>query len=386
MSRSEKSVKDSCMELQPDSSHTPQEKISQFISHVMTAVSSCSLYSEKHPVVAEFAGKMLALADELYAEDSLNFTLVGESFIVNDVPFVEKGLHIANFIKRFRKKKIDKVVFKKAPDLEEMTGFIIGMASREKVASTAHVSVGIVEVRLRGADATPASLLDDGISKVRETLHGVSRFRQLDMIGLEDAVVDFLAVLKKELNVLRIVSPVKSHNEYTYVHATNVSVLSIFQAEVLGFTGEALRDIGLAGLLHDVGKIFVTNTILDKPGKLDAGEWDDMKKHPVYGAMYLAKLSAASPLAAIVAFEHHMKFNGSGYPDTKRIGKKQHIVSQIVAIADFFDALRTERPYRKTLEVPLIAKMLQEGAGKDFNPELVGSFLVSLGEVMGREQ
>jgi len=370
------------MEQQINSKATPHEKISQFISYVITAVSSCSLYSEKHPVVSEFAGKALALADDgLYANDNLNFTLVGESFIVNDVPFVEKGLHIDNFIRRLRKKKIDRIVFRKSPDLTEMTGFIIGMASRERVASTGHVSVGIVEVRLKSGDATPAALLDGGISKVREALTGVSRFRELDMIGLEDAVIDFLSVLKKELNVLRIVSPVKTHNEYTYVHATNVSVLSIFQAEVLGFTGEALRDIGLAGLLHDVGKIFVANTILDKPGKLDAGEWDDMKKHPVYGAMYLSKLSAASPLAALVAFEHHMKFNGSGYPDTKRIGKNQHIVSQIVAIADFFDALRTERPYRKTLEVPLIAKMLQEGAGKDFNPVLVESFLSSLAHV-----
>lgn len=349
----------------------------------MTAVSSCSLYSKKHPVVREFAIKALALVDELYTNDTLHFTIVGESFIVNDVPFIEKGVHIANFIKRLGKKKIDRIVFMKPPDLEEMTDFITGMASRDKMSSTAHISVGIIEVRLASGDAPPAALLDDGISKVRETLLGVSRFRELDMIGLEDAVVDFLAVLKKELNVLQIMRPVKTHNEYTYVHATNVSVLSIFLAEVLGFAGEALKDIGMAGLLHDVGKIFVANTILDKQGKLDAGEWDDMKKHPVYGALYLSKLSAASPLAAIVAFEHHMKFNGGGYPDTKKIGKNQHIVSQIVAIADFFDALRTERPYRKSLEVPLIAQMLQEGAGKDFNPELVESFLLSLAEVTG---
>jgi HD-GYP domain-containing protein (c-di-GMP phosphodiesterase class II) len=154
---------------------------------------------------------------------------------------------------------------------------------------------------------------------------------------------------------------------------------------VLGFTGEAGRDIGLAGLLHDVGKLFVTNTILDKPGKLDPDEWHDMQQHPVYGAMYLSRMSAAPPLASIVAFEHHLKYDGSGYPDTKRRGKDQHFVSQIVSIADFFDALRTERPYRETLEVPLIAKIMREGAGKDFNPVLVGSFLSSLAAVTGGE-
>jgi HD-GYP domain-containing protein (c-di-GMP phosphodiesterase class II) len=344
----------------------------------MTAISSCSLYSEKHPVVKEFSSRALDLISGLYVNDIMNFTVIGNSIIFNEVPFVEKGIHIINFIKRLKRKKIDKIIIKKAPDVDEVTSFIISMASKEKVPSTAHISVGIIEVRLKNAGEDAAALLGSGISKVRETFQGISRFKQLDIIGLEDAVIDFLAVLKNELNVLRMVSPVKSHNEYTYVHATNVSVLTIFQAETLGFRGENLRDIGLAGLLHDVGKMFVSNAVLDKQGKLDENEWDEMKKHPAYGALYLSKLPETPSLAAIVAFEHHMKFNGTGYPDTRRSGKNQHIVSQMVAIADFFDALRTERPYRKPMEVPVIVRMINEGTGKDFNPVLVENFLSSL--------
>jgi len=356
----------------------PPEKISELISHIMTAVSSCSLYTENHPVVKEYSSQALNLISELYVEDVLHFTVIGDSIMFNDVPFVEKGVHITSFIKRLRRKKIDKIIIKKAPEIEEIVSLVTGLASKEKVPSSSHISIGIIEVRLKGSGEDSAALLESGIAKVRETFQGVSRFRKLDMVGLEDAVIDFLAVLKKELSVLRMVSPVKSHNEYTYVHASNVSVLTIFQAEALGFKGETLRDIGLAGLLHDVGKMFVSNVVLDKQGTLNDDEWDEMKHHPVFGALYLSKLPETPPLAAIAAFEHHMKFNGTGYPDTKRSGRNQHIVSQMVAISDFFDALRTERPYRKSMGVPAIIRLMTEGVGKDFNPMLVENFVTSL--------
>ncbi|MDA8084804.1 MAG: HD domain-containing protein [Nitrospiraceae bacterium] len=361
--------------------HPPPDRISELISCLMTAISSCGLYSAKHPVVREFSARAFGIIEEFCSHGDVHVTLIGESVIFNDVPFIERKVHIVNFIRRLRRKKIDKIIFSKTPDLSEMDAFVIGMASGGKVPSTGHISVGVVEVRLKNPGDTADALLDGGLSRVRETFQGVSRFRELDMVGLEDAVIDFLGVLKKEMNILRIVGPVKTHNEYTYVHATNVSVLSIFQAERLGFPQETLRDIGLAGLLHDVGKMFVTNEVLDKKGKLDECEWTEMKKHPVYGALYLARLSEAPPLAAIVAFEHHMKFNGTGYPETKRTGKTQHIVSQIVAISDFFDALRTTRPYRKPLEVPAISRMMREGMGTDFNPVLVEKFLASLEQI-----
>ncbi len=92
------------------------------------------------------------------------------------------------------------------------------------------------------------------------------------------------------------------------------------------------------------------------------------------------------PLTIIAAFEHHMKFDGSGYPETRRWGRKQHIVSQMVAIADFFDALRSERPYRKALDLQATSRLLKEGAGKEFNPFLVDNFLSSVRRVTGTFQ
>jgi len=198
---------------------------------------------------------------------------------------------------------------------------------------------------------------------------------------LEDAVVGFILALKTESNVLHMISPVKSFSEYTYVHAANVSILTIFQAESLGLSGEALYDIGLAGLLHDMGKMFISKDILDKNSRLTEGEWREIRKHPVLGATYLATMERIPKIAVVAAFEHHMKFDGTGYPDTHRRGRRQHMVSQLVAIADFFDALRTERPYRRTLDLRDIVLLLKESAGKDFNPLLINNFLKALDKI-----
>ena len=359
-----------------------EEIVSKLISHMMTAISSCALYSETHPVFKEFSGKALKCIKELYRDDSFSLLTLENSLIFNDIPFAGKGMHINSFFKSLKKKKIEKILFRNGLEIEELQKFLVGMASRDVISSSPHLSVGIVEVKFKSLEGDVSTLMNDGISKFQEVCHGISRFKRLDMVGLEDAVISFISTVKKEMNVLRIVSPVKNYNEYTYVHAANVSVLTIFQAESLGMKGEILHDIGLAGLLHDVGKMFVSSAVLDKQSKLDDKEWADMKKHPIHGALYLSKLQDVPPLTIIAAFEHHMKFDGSGYPETRRCGRKQHIVSQMVAIADFFDALRTERPYRKPLDVPSIVGLMRAGVGKDFNPVLVDSFLLSLTKVV----
>jgi HD-GYP domain-containing protein (c-di-GMP phosphodiesterase class II) len=111
------------------------------------------------------------------------------------------------------------------------------------------------------------------------------------------------------------------------------------------------------------------------------GEWFEIKMHPLRGALYLSKLPDIPPLAVITAFEHHMKFDGSGYPQTKRNGRKPHIVSQMLAISDFFDALRTERPYRRSLDAAAIFELIRNGAGKEFNPVLADNFLTAVGNI-----
>ncbi|MCL5024364.1 MAG: HD domain-containing protein [Nitrospirae bacterium] len=318
------------------------------------------------------------MAEELYSDDTLTLTLLGDSLVFNNSPVTDKGTHISSLKRRLKRKGIEKIVLKKGLGIEEFKKFIAGVASTEKVVSSPHLSVGMVEVRFNSAGTDVSALINENIAKVKGLCQGIAKFRRLDIVSLEDAVTGFITTLKKETNVLRVVSPMKSYSEYTYVHATNVSVLAIFQAEALGMKGENLHDVGLAGLLHDVGKLFVSKEVLEKVTKLDLEEWNAIKTHPVFGARYLATLSDVPKLALIAAFEHHMKFDGSGYPETKRRRNHQHIISQIVAIADFFDALRTERPYRRALESPKVVQLMKEATARDFNPLLVDNFVGAL--------
>ncbi|MEW6108283.1 MAG: HD domain-containing phosphohydrolase [Nitrospirota bacterium] len=351
----------------------------ELISNIMTAISNCSLYSKEHPAVFSLSEKSISIMESLYRDDALSFTILGDGLIINEEPINDKTIHVNNFMKKLKRKGIEKIVIKNGVLAEELKEFISEIAVSEKISGNyPHISSGIVEVRLGGGGYRIDEVMSENISKVQEVYQGVSRFKRLDMVGLEDVVISFIATLKQEANILRLVSPIKLHSEYTFAHNTNVAVLSIFQAEVLGIRSEVLHDIGLAGLLHDIGKMFVTKDVLEKKTRLDNREWEEMKKHPLYGAMYLATLPDVPKLAMIAAYEHHLKFDGTGYPETRKRGKSQHIISQIIAISDYFDALRTERPYRSSLEVPVILGLLHEASGKDFNPVLVNNFTLAI--------
>ena len=214
----------------------------------------------------------------------------------------------------------------------------------------------------------------DRLARLQEILRPQALFQKLDTVGLEEIVLSFVETIRREEHLLRLISPVKAYSEYTYTHASNVTVLSLLQAESLGIAGETLHEIGMAALLHDVGKLHVAKEILDKSGKLDDREWSEIRKHPLYGAWYLSRIEGLTRLAPIVAVEHHLRYDGQGYPRLEAYRRGQHLCSQIVAIADFFDALRSKRPYKKDWEIAEILALLRKGAGTEFNPKLVDNF------------
>ncbi len=362
--------------------------VRSFLSIAMSAVSNCSLYSKDHASVEELGRKAFSILNTLLEEsERLELMIVGEDLIVNKSPLKDIGIQGKNLLKRLRKKGITRVDILRGVSYAEMKQWIAGIASvHEEIKGSAHIKVGTVDVRIGGlrvdgefvADmAVPPGLPSVQVEKVKDLYQGVSPFKKLNMTGLEDIVVNFILTFKREVNILKLISPVKSYSEYTYTHATNVTVLSLFQAESLGFKDDLLRDIGIAALLHDVGKLFMSKELLEKKVALDEWERSEIRLHPVYGAKFLAKMDGVPRLATIVAMEHHLRYDGTGYP-VYAMGKKQHLCSQIVAIADFFDALRSQRPYRKALEVKEVLALIKKDAGSAFNPFLVDNFLRSM--------
>ena len=357
----------------------------QFLTALTIAISNCSLYAKEHELIEEAAKKAFSILQELL-EDQIEMMVIDDDLIINKTPMRESRLHTANLLKRFKQKGISRIEFLQGITVAELKQFIINLSQPDtEIQTYSHIKAGIVGIDGGGSGSgskTAAAIPLEGVSDFREeqieklkvAFHSISPFKQLTMTDLEEIVARFVATISKEMSILKLLSPVKSYSNYTYVHSINVAVLSIFQAESLGIRGKLLHDIGLAALLHDVGKLFISRDILDKKGSLDDKEFAEITKHPSFGAAYLAKIENITRIAPIVAFEHHRKFSGAGYPKLRLQDKHPHIASQIVSISDFFDALRSWRPYRKSLETKEVFVLMKKNAGTDYNPFLVDNF------------
>jgi putative nucleotidyltransferase with HDIG domain len=166
----------------------------------------------------------------------------------------------------------------------------------------------------------------------------------------------------------------KEFDQYTTTHSMNVAVLTMALSEFLGLPPTAVRAFGLAGLLHDLGKVKIPREILAKPGKLTPQERAVVEAHPVDGARLILQSDEPLDLAAVVAYEHHRYHDGGGYPHVHYERGAQQ-ASRLVHVCDVYDALRTRRPYRDAWSSTEALAYIQGRAGSEFDPAMVASFI-----------
>ena len=166
----------------------------------------------------------------------------------------------------------------------------------------------------------------------------------------------------------------KEFDQYTTTHSMNVSVLTMALGEFLGMAPTAVRGFGLAGLLHDLGKVRIPKEILSKPGKLTAEERSVVEAHPADGARMILEGNEPLDLAAVVAYEHHRYHDGGGYPHV-HYPRDCHQASRLVHVCDVYDALRTRRPYRDAWSSTQALDYINERAGAEFDPAMAAAFI-----------
>ncbi|MFC1599353.1 HD-GYP domain-containing protein, partial [Candidatus Omnitrophota bacterium] len=167
-------------------------------------------------------------------------------------------------------------------------------------------------------------------------------------------------------------------DDYTFVHCINTAILSMFQARILGLVDKEIVKIGAAAFLHDIGKIAIKRTLLDKKGALDSKEFLQIKNHVLHGAKILLKSPAIDKLSFIVNFQHHVGFNLKGYPKVKLL-KKQNLASRIVSISDVYDALRSRRSYRESMSLERVYEIMKKEENRLFDSYLLELFFRNLG-------
>jgi len=244
-------------------------------------------------------------------------------------------------------------------------------------------------LRLAGRDGQVRPLIGSGIAAARqayseavgtaEALWNAARVGQQPNPDAAYAVIDTLArLISEDGTSLVALTALKQYDNYTFTHMVNVSVLAMTQARSLNVGGPLLREFGLAALMHDIGKVHTPVEVLHKPDKLTKEEFDIMKRHVVDGAHILRQTPGMPALAPIVAFEHHLKQDLSGYPEN--IGSRTlNLCTMIVSIADVFDALRSNRPYRQGLATSRIRAIMSEQGNPQFNQVLLRRFVSLMG-------
>ena len=172
--------------------------------------------------------------------------------------------------------------------------------------------------------------------------------------------------------LLGLVNALDLRDTETQWHSRRVAVYSRRLADELGIQGDALLAVERGALLHDVGKIGVSDSILLKPGKLTAEEWTEMKKHAEYGYNILEKITFLGD-ARLLVQQHHERWDGGGYPQGLK-GEEIYIGARIFAVIDTYDAMTSDRPYRKALSHEIACREITEMAGKQFDPDVVDAW------------
>lgn len=159
------------------------------------------------------------------------------------------------------------------------------------------------------------------------------------------------------------ISTLKISDEYTFKHSVDVATMSMIVAKRYGFNQKQVYEIGIAGLLHDIGKAHIPNELLNKAGKLTDEEFEVMKQHSVLGYRVLTDKQDFSNNIKMGVLQHHEKTNGKGYPMGVS-GEKINLFAKIISVADIYDALVTERPYKKPFSPRSAVEMIMSMTGE----------------------
>ncbi len=217
----------------------------------------------------------------------------------------------------------------------------------------------------------------ESVTAVKNTFTYIEKGNKISAESIEltkkhiGQIVDEL-FYKKELMVNMV--DIKVFDDYTYYHSVNVAVLSIMIGIALGLDKNDLCNLGFAAILHDIGKVFIDKDLLNKPGTLTAMEYDKIQAHSLLGFDYLKKEYTVPVESYIGILDHHEKYGGGGYPYGVK-GERISFFGRIISIADVYDALTSDRPYRKALLPSEAMEYVMGSVVTSFDPDIVKIFV-----------
>ena len=363
------------------------ETLFPVVSDLALAIQSAAAYPENHPRVQEILVRLhRRVQSEAERLRGLNIGFFSDHVVVDETPFVEPNPTLTRLIERMREKGIEKILISQGITFGELKRFVHFLAAGTGSPSD-QIWESIVYGRIEGAESagavshglSPASRPSGFMAGAADVLKNVlvSMVTERKRSGVEegrDIVSSIMKGLRQEGMLIDRLIRMQGHDDYTVTHSLNVCILVVAQASHIGLPENRIREAGLAAMLHDIGKEMIPSDILTKPGRLDMDEFNMVKRHPADGAKLLRRIDCGTDLPMIVAFEHHIKYNRTGYPKV-HTQEPLHVASYMTQIADVYDALRTYRSYQSAFEVEQALSIMKEGRGTEFEPRLFDSFV-----------
>jgi putative nucleotidyltransferase with HDIG domain len=249
----------------------------------------------------------------------------------------------------------------------------------EAIADTEHPTLEhIVPAPLQEELHRARKLHGEAHRIVRDMMGDIRLGKQIEMEKVEPMVENMVDSIFRHQDALIPLSRLKTHDNYTFLHSVSVCALLVAFARTLKLPREIIKEIAIGGLLHDVGKAQVPESILNKPAKLTDAEFDKMKSHVVQSKIILLHTPGISQIALDVAAQHHERFDGTGYPNRLK-GDGISLYGQMGAVVDVYDAITSNRVYHKGMPATEALRKLLEWSKFHFNPELVHAFIRSIG-------
>ncbi|WP_170834811.1 HD-GYP domain-containing protein [Natronincola peptidivorans] len=212
---------------------------------------------------------------------------------------------------------------------------------------------------------------------IKETINNIHISKEIDIVALEAVITEIITDLMSEEGILINLSDMRTIDEYTFEHSVNVCILSLMMGIALKYSKDDLKAIGVGALLHDIGKIYISDAILNKPQLLTEAEYEEIKRHALLGYEMTETIKGLKEEIRWIIRDHHERYDGTGYPN-RLWGNNIHIFPRIVAICDVYDALTSNRVYRNGIPIHQAIEYLIAMGNHQFDYNLVKVFLKNI--------
>ncbi len=367
-----------------------KEALTGALQQFAGALRNATLYPDGHPSL-DTPIKLLfsALSDVLKERDKIAIGLIDDVLVIDEMPFYEADTRFGAIFAALEEQGLEAVTFLPGLAIEELRILIplllgIGDFAQETVRKDAmkdrfpHVTFrdaidGDDDPRAK-AQATYQESLSVMIDLMTEV-----RLGQIPSASHASAVIgNMRELILSDDNALLGLTQLKAYDNYTYNHSVNVAIFSLSFAHSMGLSEEMVQKVGLAGLLHDLGKVRMAEGIIKKPGALTEDEMRIMRRHPELGAEIVEAMQGMDGETHDIVLHHHLRFDGTGYPNLPE-STEIHPQGVFVALADCYDALTTTRPYQKSRHPSEAIRIMRRMSGKAYAPEVLNAFVGMLG-------